>query len=138
MSCACHKTSRNAVDAKKQAKPAFASTTQPTDQCAACAQKHLDQAVSAYFEYSYEAVNRSFIRAQLRAVVNHTYRDWPFIADRARKLALTLQQYRDSRATDDEMRSIQQDMDKVFLKEYPEAAERRQQLIDSKENADGR
>lgn len=107
--CGCHKTSGE-EDAT------FQRMTAPMDQCIACAQKHMDQAYSAYFEFCYRRENRRFIRGQLRAVVNHTYKRWPDIAKQARRLALLLQQGNDN---DKDMELLANSIDDVFDAENP-------------------
>ena len=112
--CGCHKTSKDALAVLEK-------LTGPMDQCIACAQKHMDQAWAAYFEYNYRNVNRRFIRAKLRAVVNHTYDRWPDIAKEARRLALLVQQGNDD---DKAVDSLSDHIDKVFSEENPEVEER--------------
>ena len=123
--CGCHKT----ADGDK---PTLERMTAPMDQCIACAQKHMDQAYSAYFEFNYRSANRRFIRSQLRAVVNHTYDRWPEVAKLARRLALFIQQGNDD---DKAMQKLADVIDNVFATENQDVMERIQKL-DALHNGD--
>ena len=97
MSCGCQKNPNSpeiktessvVADTWKYKRP---TKTRPMDQCIFCAQKHADEALAAMGEYTYELENRSFVHGSIRAVVNHTFREWPAIAIKARKAALLWQ-----------------------------------------------
>lgn len=108
--------------------------TEPSDQCIACAQKHMDQAWQAYNEHGYELANRRYIRANLRAVVSHTMRDWPEIADEARKLALAIQAAADNQRVDEDFDQLAEKIDLAYLEAYPEVAQRLERLKNEAEN----
>ena len=145
MTCSCARkrlsSDTDATDATA-APPAVASPsipqpkppTEPSDQCIACAQKHMDQAWQAYNEHGYELANRRYIRANLRAVVSHTMRDWPEIADEARKLALAIQAAADNQRVDEDFDQLAEKIDLAYLEAYPEVAQRLESLKNEAEN----
>lgn len=108
--------------------------TEPSDQCIACAQKHMDQAWQAYNEHGYGLANRRYIRANLRAVVAHTMRDWPDIADEARKLALAIQAAADNQRVDEDFDRLAEKIDQAYLEAYPEVANRLERLKNAAED----
>ena len=64
----------------------------PLEQCLFCAQKHADEALVTMNEFMYEQENRSFVHGSLRAIVNHTFKNWRDIAAKAREAALLWQE----------------------------------------------
>ena len=102
MACGCVK--RNGEKALEEAiePPAAVQTARssivPTTQCIACAQKHIDEAWECFHEYGYSRENRRHIRGALRAIVLHTYKEWPQIARLARRAALEVQEANDTAA----------------------------------------
>lgn len=98
MPCSCSKRGTNAaIEADRPETPTGADIL-PTTQCIACAQKHLDEAWCAFRERGYARENRRYVRGSLRAIVLHTFREWPAIADLARECALLVQEARDAEA----------------------------------------
>ena len=142
MTCACARKRPSSDTGETAAAPAIASPsipqqkppTEPSDQCIACAQKHMDQAWQAYNEHGYELANRRYIRANLRAVVSHTMRDWPEIADEARKLALAIQAAADNQRVDEDFDLLAEKIDLAYLEAYPEVAKRLERLKNEAEN----
>lgn len=102
MACGC--TKRNGEKALEEtiespsAVQTAGSSIVPTTQCIACAQKHIDEAWECFHEYGYSRENRRHIRGALRAIVLHTYKEWPQIAKLARKAALEVQEANDTAA----------------------------------------
>ena len=72
--------------------------TLPTEQCIACAQKHMDEAYVLFTEFGYGNENRRLVRGNLRAIVLHTFKEWKEIANLARECALLVQEARDEEA----------------------------------------
>ena len=132
MACGCRKK-----DNSDSGRPARETTVVvppagilPTEQCIACAQKHFDEAWTAWVEFGYRAVNRRFVRGNLRSVVLHTYKAWPETAKLARECALLVQEYRDDEATG-KMETLGDMIDGCFLDENPEI-KRRKELLDGR------
>ena len=71
----------------------------PLDQCLLCALKHWDAAFNAYNEFRYERRNRNWVRSNVKAIISHTYRQWPAIADIARDLWHVIAERRDGQAS---------------------------------------
>jgi len=103
----------------------------PTDQCVSCAQKHFDEAFIAFSECGYEEANRRFVRGSLRAVVLHTFREWPEIGKLARECALLVQEARDKEAAE-KMELLGSIIDAEFYKANPEVKERLDKLKEQK------
>lgn len=86
MACACHGVAGVVKEGRMK----------PTEQCTMCAYKHLEMALSAYSELSYEIDNREYVAGQLRLAVEHLKLDNREIALRVRDLAVTLETAKDS------------------------------------------
>ena len=120
MGCGCAKS-----EGAKVAKPIEAKAQEqqlnklPTEQCVFCLQKHLDEAWVLWHEYGYTNANRRAIRGNLRAMVLHSFKDYPDIAQKARECALLVQD-----AKDCEAEKLLQELcilvDEVFYKANPE------------------
>lgn len=96
MGCNCGKTKMTTVTTENKAQPTPVITEPekkvlPTEQCIACAQKHMDEAYMLFMEYGYSRENARLCRGNIRAIVLHTYKDFPDIAKLARECALKLQ-----------------------------------------------
>lgn len=113
MACSCNKDRTKTAD----------SGINPMTQCIVCAQKHLDEAWECFHEYKYTDANRRHIRGSLRAVVSHTYKDWPNVADLARSVALLIQEAKDQEA-ELKMEELCTLVDSLFLEANPEVASR--------------
>lgn len=98
MACACSQRNPSAKTEAEIPQNKSGADILPTTQCIACAQKHLDEAWCAFRERGYARENRRHVRGSLRAVVLHTFREWPAIADLARECALLVQEARDAEA----------------------------------------
>lgn len=129
MACGCRKK-----DISDSSQPARETTVVvppvgilPTESCIACAQKHLDEAWTAWVEFGYRDVNRRFVRGNLRSIVLHTYKDWPEVAKLARECALLVQEYRDDEATK-KMSLLGEMVDEAFFEANPEIKARKEQL----------
>lgn len=131
MACGCRK--RNGEKALEEAiePPETVQTEKssivPTTQCIACAQKHIDEAWECFHEYGYSRENRRHIRGALRAIVLHTYKEWPQIAKLARKAALEVQEANDkaAEASIDELCGM---IDDAFDAVNPDVAKRIEEL----------
>lgn len=130
MTCPCHSGTAASLPSQTATAAPVATARRPTPitQCLACAQKHLDDAWLAYNEHTYQLTNFRWIRANLRAVVSHTFRAWPDIADLARDLALDIQEFVVSQETFERFDALAKAIDERFLAEYPEAAARLEKL----------
>ena len=120
MPCGCHKTTAN-PDATPMP---VQGRVRPFDQCAACAQKHLATAIVLLREHSYETENRMAILGNLRAVVDHTSRRWPNIADLARECAHIIQQFRDDDALIASLRTLANLIENAQFDDDPKTAAR--------------
>ena len=125
MSCGCKKNPNNpkikteasaVSDTWEYNRP---SKTRPLDQCLFCAQKHADEALCCMNEFMYEQENRSFVHGSIRAVVNHTFKDWPQIAMVARESALLWQQAKFKEAQD-KLKEAAAQIDARLLADNPE------------------
>ena len=76
----------------------------PLDQCLLCALKHWDAAYNAHHEFHYDRRNRDWVRSNIKAIISHTYRQWPAIADLCRDLWHILAENKD--ATNDISRRL--------------------------------
>lgn len=95
----------------------------PTEQCIACAQKHMDEAYVLFTEFGYSDENRRLVRGNLRAIVLHTYKEWNGIAVLARECALLVQEARDDEALA-KMKELCRLLDEAFYDVNPEVKER--------------
>lgn len=86
MACACHGVAGVVKEGRMK----------PTEQCTMCAYKHLEIALNAYSELSYEIDNREYVAGQLRLAVEHLKFDHREIALKVRDLAVNLEMAKDS------------------------------------------
>ena len=131
MGCGCRKAPE-AVESTETAqnRPRNAETERevvPTTQCLKCAWKHACEAWECFHEFGYEMANRRHVIGALRAVVLHTYKQWPELAKMARECALLVEEARDSEA-DLLMESLCVAVEEAYLIEYPEVRERINEL----------
>lgn len=138
MSCNCKKTNPDQTQETSKAvadgwayKQQKEEKTKPTEQCIACGQKHFDEAYIAFNECGYTEANRRFVRGSLRAVVLHTFREWPEIGKLARECALLVQEARDKEAAE-KMELLGSIIDAEFYKANPEVKERLDKLKEQK------
>lgn len=134
MACGCTKRNGDAKDdiLESQAVVQTAgSSIVPTTQCIACAQKHCDEAWECFHEYGYSRENRRHIRGALRAIVLHTYKEWPQIAKLARRAALEVQEANDTaaEASIDELCGM---IDDAFDAVNPDVSQRIEELEGTK------
>ena len=134
MACGCRKRDGEAATEMAES-PAVEQTSKssivPTTQCIACAQKHADEAWECFHEYGYSRENRRHIRGALRAIVLHTFKEWPQIAKLARKAALEVQEADDAaaEASIDELCGM---IDDAFYAVNPDVARRLAELAGAK------
>lgn len=129
MACGCtgHTGAAQTEKPQEQRKQEPRQETLPTTQCPACLQKHLDEAWTLFHEYGYADEDRRFIRGNLRAMVLHSYKRWPEIADLSRQIALLVQDARDAEAAGLFPRLCEM-VDSAFYEARPEVAERLETL----------
>jgi len=125
MACSCSQRKGNTQKTTENVQPTSndKQTILPTTQCIACAQKHLDEAWVQFTEFGYSNENRRFVRGNLRAIVLHTYKEWPDISELARKCALLVQEAKDKEA-DDVFQRLCCMVDDEFLKANPDVKRR--------------
>lgn len=85
MSCRCH---------GKQGTP-VKGTVHPEDQCLVCATKHLEMAVVAWGEFTYEESNRRWVAGHVRLAVEHTKADHREFALALRDVAVAIENHED-------------------------------------------
>ena len=112
----------NAVEMNKAVAEAQ-DRIKPTEQCIACAQKHMDEAWAHFHEYSYTNENRRAIRGNLRQIVLHTYKEWKHIAELARECALLVQEAKDLEA-EEKMCCLSDMIEDAFNEANPEVKQR--------------
>lgn len=138
MACSCQKHQAAPAAAKSRDATQSAweykrpATTRPLDQCLFCAQKHADEALAAMNEFMYEQENRSFVHGAIRAVVNHTFKEWPGLAAVARDAALLWQEARFAEAQA-KLREASKLIDLELLKANPEIQARLDEAVNKKE-----
>ena len=116
MSCNCHGKSGVAV-----------SRTSPSDQCTACAKKHIVKAWSLINKFTYTDDNRDAMTGQLRLVVDHLMFDYTETARLARDLAVMLEENRDVEFGD-RWEGLLTAVWEDFNKKHPGAVERLEKL----------
>ena len=116
MSCSCHNKEGKAVE----------GTVRPDDQCLVCCAKHIEMALAAWGEFTYEETNRRFVAGHLRLAVEHTKHDWRDLALSIRDIATTIEMALDKDKTDIRNRLLDiQDLCLLKLNEQkPEIAKR--------------
>lgn len=112
MACSCHGPDRRHTE-----------VTGPMDQCPVCAKKHFDDAYGCYHEFMYTDANRDHIHRQLRACVNHTFRQWPDLAKKIRDLAQTILFANDA-DLNTEWDDLQRSINNIFYENNPEVRQR--------------
>jgi len=95
MGCGCSRKNNEIQEIKAEQANTEPSApemkTLPTEQCIHCACKHMDEAYMLFLEYGYSRENARLCRGNLRAIVLHTYKQWPEIASLARECSVGLQ-----------------------------------------------
>lgn len=81
MSCSCHAKNGTPVN----------GTVRPDEQCLVCASKHIEMALTAWGEFTYEESNRRFVAGHLRLAVEHTKINWRDLALEIRDIATTIE-----------------------------------------------
>ena len=142
MACSCRERKevhRKIVDGEaplalneKVVQNAQAERISPTEQCIACAQKHMDEAYVLFTEFGYGNENRRLVRGNLRAIVLHTFREWKEIANLARECALLVQEARDEEALG-KMQGLCGMIDGEFYKVNPDVKKRMESLAPKQE-----
>ncbi len=123
MSCSCHGKSGPSV-----------TRTSPFDQCSTCAKKHVVKAWSLFHEFLYADDNRDAISGQLRLAADHMMYDHRDAAEKARNLAVMIEENRDAAIMtewDDLLAAVRE----VFNADHPDAVERLAQLENQQETS---
>ncbi len=90
MSCSCH--------GKKGEK--VSGTVLPDDPCLACAAKHIEMALAAWGEFTYEMQARRFCAGHVRLAVEHTKAEHRTLALTLRDIAVAIEDAADTSVTD--------------------------------------
>ena len=123
MACNCHGKKGVAVRGK----------VNPEEQCTTCAYKHINNARSAWGEFTYTEDNRSFCSGQLRLASLHLMYDHTETALKCRDLAVIIEENRDAGKQDvaAQLYSLLQESRDLFYIEHPDARERLLKLAGS-------
>lgn len=116
MACSCH--GKEKIHTVK---------TLPTDQCTLCAHKHMDDALSLFWEFPYERVNRRVVVGFIRDAMRHLQRDHRDVALELRDLAIAIDEVRDDEYKDGvalEMERLANKCDELFLADNPDVIDR--------------
>ena len=116
MSCKCH--GKMGVPVK--------GTVKPDDQCLVCAAKHLEMAVVAWGEFTYEESNRRWVAGHVRLAVEHTRMDHRDYALALRDVAVAIEMHEDKSNTDirDRLLDMQDLCLKMLHEQKPEIEQR--------------
>lgn len=120
MACSCH--GKEKVRTVK---------TQPTDQCTLCAHKHIDDALSLFWEFPYERVNRRMVVGFIRDAMRHLQVDHRDVALELRDLAIAIDEVRDAeypKGITVEIKRLADKCDELFLADNPDVSERLERL----------
>lgn len=117
MACHCHDKEGRVVNGH----------VRPTDQCTACARKHLTVAHALYTEFTYEEDNRNTMTAQIRLAMWHLMKDHRDVALKLRDLAVSIEENRDAGFTT-EWQDALDAVNALYYEDHPDAAERLQAL----------
>lgn len=116
MSCSCHGKQGTKVN----------GTVLPTDQCLVCASKHIEMAIVAWGEFTYEETNRRWCAGHVRLAVEHTKTDHRDFALELRDIAVAMEMGTDKSKTDirDRLLDMQDLCLKVLHDQKPEIEQR--------------
>lgn len=124
MACSCHgKSGENIQDRRMP----------PDSQCLMCAMKHIGMAMEALDELTYEQDNRDFAQAHIRLAMEHTKLQWRDVAVRMRDATVTLDLVQDTRPGQMHavLKSIMDELHRLYDIEHPEPAKRLKELRDT-------
>ena len=120
MACSCH--GKNNTRSVK---------THPLDQCALCAHKHIDDALSLFMEFPYERINRRMVVGFIRDALRHLQIDHRDIALELRDLAIAIDEVHDEEYPGgivSEIKRLADKCDELFLTEHPEVLKKLETL----------
>ena len=116
MACSCH--------GKEKVKTVH---TLPTDQCTMCAHKHMDDALSLFWEFPYERINRRVVVGFIRDAMRHLQIDHREVALELRDLAIAIDEVRDEAYPDgiiSEIKRLANVCDSLFIADNPDVMDR--------------
>jgi hypothetical protein len=120
MACNCHGKKGEKINGKAN----------PTDQCTACAYKHVNNAKSAWGEFTYTEDNRSFCSGQLRLASLHLMYDHTETALKCRDLAIIIEENKDKDISDvaTQLSELLPEVRGHYYADHPDALERLEKL----------
>lgn len=120
MACACHGDNGVAKEGRMK----------PTEQCTMCAYKHLEMALSAYGELSYEIDNREYVAGQLRLAVEHLKINHRDVALSIRDLAVQIEMSNDliKKEFYENLEKMLKTARELLYADHPEILERLKQI----------
>lgn len=122
MSCICHGTTGERVEGR----------TEPDSQCTTCALKHVEMAMEAWGEFTYEEDNRRWVARHLRLAVEHLKTDHYDTARRCREIANIVELALDADRSDVSSRlsALKDEALGLFKADHPEYIARLSRLKD--------
>lgn len=103
--------------------------TLPLDQCIACTQKHIADALCAYNEYTYQMENRLHVMGELQLAIHHSSMKWKEIATQCREICHMIQNGDDAKYDlQAKWRKLVDLVNDVYLKEHPDVLERLEEM----------
>ena len=126
MSCSCHGKKGERIEGR----------TTPDSQCTTCALKHVEMAMEAWGEFTYEEDNRRWCARHLRLAVEHLKEDHRETAIYCRGVATTIEMAQDASHTDvkDNLNTLYKEVLELFKADHPDYIERLTQLKDNQKN----
>lgn len=126
MSCSCHGKKGERIEGK----------VAPDSQCTTCALKHVEMAMEAWGEFTYEEDNRRWCARHLRLSVEHLKDDHRETAIRCREIATTIEMAQDKSRGDvkDNLHTLYKEVLELFKADHPDYVERLSKLQDNQEN----
>ena len=126
MSCSCHGKKGEKIEGR----------VTPDAQCTTCALKHVEMAMEAWGEFTYEEDNRRWCARHLRLAVEHLKFDHRDVALQCREVATTIELAEDKNNHDihDQLLDLYNRTLELFKTDHPDYLERMAKLQDNQKN----